>query len=135
MIPAWVQDYVGMPYAEDDLAPGAHCLGLIRRVYAERLGITLPADDGIGPKDLAQVAKNMQRHSERWVPVANGRHPFDVVLMAARDGSRAPVHVGVMISTSHLLHVEEDMPAAVVAVKHPMIAGRILRTFRHEALA
>jgi cell wall-associated NlpC family hydrolase len=134
VIPAWVGTYIGTPYAEDDAPPGAHCLGLVRRVFADRLGLALPADDGIGAHELMAVAKSLQRHSAAWVPVANGRRPFDVVLMGARDGSRAPVHVGVMVSPHHLLHVEEGLPAAVAAANHKLLAGRILATYRHEAL-
>lgn len=129
-----MQDYIGTPYAEDDVPPGTHCLGLVRRVYAEQLDIALPEDDGIGAKELMALAKTMQRHAEQWVPVANGRKPFDVVLMAARDGSRAPVHIGVMVSPAHVLHVEDGLPAAVMLARHPLIAGRILGTYRHEAL-
>ena len=54
----WWDSYIGLPFGE---GPGeVTCWSLVVRVYAERLGVTLPAYGEISAHDLACVARAME---------------------------------------------------------------------------
>lgn len=120
----WWERYIGLPFGE---GPGeVTCWSLVVKVYADRLGIALPAYGEISAADLSRIARTMEaRKDDGWVaPDAPGVH--DVVLMRGpRSGSRV-LHVGVMVDDRRLLHVEEASAAVVVPVDHWSVSGRIL---------
>lgn len=114
---SWWARYVGLPYAE------AHCWELVRRVYADRLGVDLPSYGEVSARDLVRVAQTIEAGAagDRWQPV---QHPqaLDVALMRGR----ARVwHVGVMVGPRHVLHTEIATNAVVVPLSHPLVSGRI----------
>jgi cell wall-associated NlpC family hydrolase len=111
----WWGRYIGTPYAD------LHCWGLVRRVYADQLGIDLPAYADIPPGDHRAVIGAMRAGAEGWV-AADGTRPFDVVLMRRH---RLALHVGVITRPGWLLHTEAETDAVHEALSAPGIAGRI----------
>lgn len=140
-IPAWASAYVGLPFAEQ-LQHGVDCWRLVQLVYRQRAGIELPDYGAVKASDLSAVAREMTRGrvTAPWVAVICPRE-LDVALMAgyapdpAGKTYRAPVHVGVMLSPSHVLHVERGTDSVAVPVTHPSVARRILGYYRHEEIA
>lgn len=129
----WVAPYVGLPFGE---GPGeVTCWSLVARVYADRLGIELPAYGEISASDLLAVARAMDAGQGRapWAAVDVPR-AHDVCLMrSGQGGGRRVVHVGVMADPAHVLHVEAASAAVVVPVTHFSVAGRILGYRRYSA--
>lgn len=119
----WWGDYIGTPFER------AHCWALVRRVYAEQLGKTLPEYGEISADDLIRVARAMMRGTDVWVQVDEPA-PFDVVRMR---GKRWPVHVGVITRPGWLLHTEEATGAVHVPLDHWTVAPRVLDFWRHPA--
>lgn len=120
----WFAPYVGLPFG--DQAPAVTCWGLVCRIYAEQLGIELPAYGEIPACDLLRVARAMRAGSDDgWMPIDRPR-PFDVVLMRAPQGGASVVHVGVMIDALRMIHVEAATAAVIVPVRHWSVTGRIL---------
>lgn len=121
---AWVAPYVGLPFGE---GPGqVTCWGLVRRVYADRLGIDLPAYGEISARDLMRIARAMQAGADDgWRPVSVPQ-ALDVALMRGPRGGASVVHVGVMIDARQMLHVEEASAAVIVPVTHWSVASRIV---------
>lgn len=120
----WIR-YVGLPFGE---GPGqVTCWGLVRRVYAERLGRLLPAYGEISARDLAAVARAMEAGAaaDGWVE-ASAPEPLDVCLMRSGRGGALAVHVGVVVDATRMLHVEAASAAVVVPLRHVSVAGRIL---------
>lgn len=119
----WWSRYVGLPFGEG--RGQVTCWALVRRVYADRLGVDLPEYGEISAHDLVRVARAMRAgQNEGWRAVDRPQ-ALDVVLMRSGRGGRAVVHVGVMVDGARVLHVEEQTAAAVVPLRHPTIAGRI----------
>lgn len=132
----WWGRYIGLPYVDGARGPDAvDCWGLIVLVYRDRLGIDLPAYGEISARDLIRVARAMAAGSgiaDGWSPVARPQ-PHDVAIMASARGGRAVVHVGLMVTTSLMLHAEEGIGVGTIPVTHFAVAGRILGYRRHAA--
>lgn len=120
----WWDSYIGLPFGE---GPGeVTCWGLVRRVYADRLGVDLPAYGEISARDLARIARTMEADKDDGWRSPAVPAPLDVVLMRGpRSGARV-VHVGVMVDRAQMLHVEEASAAVVVPTTHWSVAARIL---------
>jgi len=120
----WAAPYVGLPFGA---GPGAvTCWSLVVQVYADRLGIALPAYGDISAHDLARVARTMGREhlGDHWQAVADPR-AFDVALMRSGRGGSRIVHVGVMVDADRLLHVEEATASVVVPISNYTVRARI----------
>lgn len=128
---AWVAPYIGLPFGE---GPGrVTCWSLVVRVYADRLGVVLPAYGEVSAADLMRVARAMRDGSgasDGWRAVAAPAE-FDVALMRGAQGGQAVVHVGVVVGATRLLHVEAASHAVLVPLDHWSVRDRILGYRRH----
>jgi len=100
-----VMTYLGKPWQNGAAGPHAFdCWGLVRSIYAQERGVTVPAVDVDALKPLA-VRHAFESHAEysKWQPVAHPYADFDVVLLS--QASR-PHHVGVWFG-GRLLHSVE----------------------------
>ena len=117
----WWAQYVGIPFGD---GPGElHCWGLVRAVYLDRLGVDLPAYGEISAHDLLRAARAMAAGKDDGWREVTDIQALDVCLMGS---VRLVVHVGVMIDSRRLLHVQEASAAVVVPVTHISVAGRIM---------
>ena len=123
----WFSRYIGLPFDDGGRGPhGYDCWGLVRAVYADRLGVDLPSYGEISARDLARIARQMETaKDDGWRQIGTPR-ALDVVLMRSGRGGARVVHVGVMVDANRLLHVEEAAATAVVPVTHFSVAGRIV---------
>lgn len=117
----WVQNYIGLPYRQH------HCWGLVRKVYAEQLGVTLPAYGEISASDLIAVARQIARDSARDWQRVEAPAEFDVAVLRARSGG---VHVGVVTQPGWMLHTEAATDAVHVPISHLSVRGRITGFWR-----
>ena len=122
----WWLKWVGLPFEDGGRGPHSYdCWGLLRAVYAERLGVDLPSYGEISARDLARIARAMEAgKDDGWQEC--GPAPLAAVLMRSGRGGQRVVHVGVMADERRLLHVEEAAAAAVVPITHFSVAGRIV---------
>ena len=146
--PSWAAGYLGIPFLDlgRDRA-GCDCWGLVRLVLAEQTGIPLPSlatcygseanAAGVGDAIAAE------RRSGAWRKIEPGNEqPFDVVEMsgAARvPGSGwvfGPLHVGVVVASGWLLHVERGTAAVLARYREDQaIRRRVLGFWRYRRLA
>lgn len=120
----WYAKYIGLPFGE--AAGQVTCWSLVKQVYADHLGVDLPAYGEISARDLVRVARTMEaRKDDGWQAVTEPQ-AFDVCLMRTSRGGAIVAHVGVMIDALRVLHVEAASAAVVVPVSHMTVAGRIL---------
>ncbi|OJU12760.1 MAG: hypothetical protein BGN85_08845 [Alphaproteobacteria bacterium 64-11] len=137
---AQIRGYVGIPFVDGGRTiAGCDCWGLVRLVHEREAGIELPDYGEIGAFELAVVARHMRYDADAdpWVKVSNlPRRTFDVVVMRRfGDHGRAPIHVGIMVSDRHMLHVENPADSHLVTLEHPTVKPRILEVYRHRRLA
>jgi cell wall-associated NlpC family hydrolase len=123
---AWWASYVGLPYSE------AHCWGLVRRVYMNRVGLSLPTYGEIDARDLVRVARTMRDDADTgpWQAVTVPQ-ALDVVLLSGRA---RVAHVGVMVDAVRFLHTEQSTGCVVAQVTNPAVAGRVMGYRRHYSM-
>jgi cell wall-associated NlpC family hydrolase len=128
VLPDWVADYVGIPYRTLGRGRGgADCWGLVRLVYADRLGIALPAYDGrgfSGRTSVADVASLVAGAREAWreMPEAQAA-PIDLVLLRVHG---QPVHVGVLVAPGIMLHSLAGHDSAVERLDNLVWSRRVI---------
>jgi hypothetical protein len=121
----WIDDYVGLPFRHGQF----ECGDLVRKILAERFGIEQAVPESLEAY-IAEAAK-----AGEWARVKVPQAGDGVVMMTAIGGGKvAPLHVGVMVSESHLVHVDIDRTSVCVAVSNPMIRARIDGFYRHRSL-
>ena len=129
----WAEKYVGLPFIDGGRDwKGVDCWGLCKLVLEHECGITVPSYGDISAEELIKVAKEVAGESakEPWHPIIHAQ-TFDVAVMHRR---RSPVHVGIMASANHVLHVERATLTVLVPIKHPTVAFRSIAYFRHREL-
>lgn len=131
----WYAKYVGIPFYDGGRDfQGVDCWRLICLVFAREKGITLPDYGEISAMELRQVAELIasDAYKEPWIEVVPGAvRAFDVAVMHKR---REPVHIGVMVNKSQMIHVEQKTATVIVPVTHPTVAFRSINYFRHREL-
>ena len=135
--PLWCQKYVGLPFLDGGRTTrGIDCWGLVRLVFAEEKGIELPTYGDVSASDLRAIAEAIEAEIEKhetWLPAHPALpQPFDVVIMKRRE---KPVHIGVLVTESKMLHVEEATAAIIVDLDGRTIKQRVSKILRHRSFA
>lgn len=136
-------DYVGLPFLDRgrDRA-GLDCWGLVRLVFAEKRGITLPDFSEISAHDARRVAEAIAAECETdsWLSVMRGaEQEFDVVVMRgpifAANGKAYGVarHMGVVTDDRRILHIEEGIDAVCIPLRSQSVKDRIMKVYRYHA--
>lgn len=127
----WTTPYLGIPFLEHgrDRA-GCDCYGLLVLVYAELLGIELPAYSGayLNTDERAEIASliGARKHVGVWVAVEDPE-PFDVALFR-----RGPYesHIGIVAAPGRMLHIPDDH-AKIEDFRTGRWGGRLTGFYRH----
>ena len=114
--------YIGLPYA----VGSTDCWGLVRMIYADHLGIHLPAYLGVemGPAVGAIIDDLLA--SRTWEPVETAQ-PYDLILL--RDGSR--LHIGIVIEPGKMIHTMENKNACIENYTRPYWASLAIGFYRY----
>ncbi|CAN2532525.1 hypothetical+protein [Methylocapsa aurea] len=129
---AWSNDYVGLPWrARGRDRAGLDCWGLVRLVYWERVGLSLPAysESYATAEERAEISSVIsgERASGDWREVDEPL-VYDVALF--RIGGLES-HVGVIVGPGLMLHVTEGHDSEIVRIFAPQWAPRLSRVMRH----
>jgi cell wall-associated NlpC family hydrolase len=134
--PAWVNQYVGLPFAElgRDRA-GVDCWGLVRLIYQEQFGITLPSYTGDYRTtiDAEEIGALVRKEAASWweaVPLTAAR-VGDVLVLRVRN---FPMHCGLILTPPSFLHIERRVNAVVERWDAWQWSKRVSGVFRHEAM-
>jgi cell wall-associated NlpC family hydrolase len=132
--PHWSASFVGVPWAEKGRTrDGVDCWGLVRLVYAVQLGIELPsyteAYASVGER--GEIGALMSADSQRWpwTMLPRGRERGLDVAVFRRGGLAA--HVGLIVSDSHMLHIEERRESCIVDYGNAPWKHRLVGLYRH----
>lgn len=133
-IPAWVNEYVGIPYAErGNSRSGVDCWGLLDLIYREHFGRPLPPYRGTrwsrhGP--AATIGPEANQYAAQFELVPNGHEALgDGVLIRMRGH---PLHVGMVVDSGWMLHAHENADACLEQYRGPQWATRILGFYRYK---
>lgn len=144
MIPRWADRYMGIPFVDAGASrDGCNCWGLVALVLHERAGLALDPYSEIEAGRILRTAKAMRdgRQRPEWRAVArDDARALDVVLMRGDIVLKQRVlkgivcHVGVMVSDTHVMHIERGINSACLPVDASPLAARIVSFHRHAAL-
>lgn len=133
-IPAWVEEYVGLPYAVGGRTrSGVDCFGLCLLVWRERFGLDVPLYGGVSWDEAnsaevgAFIGGEAQAGWDRIEPGEAG--PGDAVLMRMRGH---PIHVGVIVADGFMLHCHDRGDASVEDFRTLQWSRRILGFYRYR---
>lgn len=130
MPPPWVSEYIGLPFlVRGRTREGCDCWGLVRLVLEERYGLVLPLFDGYethrdlrGLSRLADLSKALL-----GAPRIESPEEGAVVMMTVHSH---PCHVGLCVSSEHVLHVEAGADSIWERLDSSRIAPRIEGFYR-----
>lgn len=143
MISRWPDRYVGLPFVDGGRSrEGVDCWGLVRLVFAELVGITLPDYAEIAADDWRRAARAMidATASSTLIEVdASRARPFDFVFMRGHSDGARPIsivnHIGIMAPGNFVLHAEEATNVVMVPLESGSVRFRIAGIYRYHALA
>lgn len=121
--------YVGFKYREKGrVAPDLDCYGLVRLFYKEELKIDLPSfDENYEATDDERITDLIAQYKEGWKKV---EFPEVGDLILFRVMGRE-THLGVMISSSHFIHVRENMDSVIESISTHRWNKRISGFYRY----
>lgn len=99
-------DYIRIPFKDHGRTRnGADCWGLACIIYAEQLGIELPALTGYeDTKDRAKISDIIKAESQTWQFIVRDKEePFDIAVFKVLG---QPMHVGVVVKPGLMIHCE-----------------------------
>lgn len=134
MLPEWVGDYVGLPYAVGGRdRSGVDCWGLCLLVWRERFGLDVPVYGGVSWEEANSPAIGDLIVGEAragWDAVEPGaERPGHAVLMRMRGH---PIHVGVVVAPGLMLHCHSRADAAVEDYRSLQWARRVVGFYRYR---
>lgn len=130
----WANKYVGLPFVDHGRDfNGVDCWGLVQLVMKTEQHIELPSYGETSALDLQKVAGLISSESviDPWTKITHSIAPFDVVVMYRR---KDPIHVGIMVSSTDILHIEKKISAVMIPLTHPTICFRNPTIYRHREM-
>ena len=131
----WSHKYVGLPFVDGGRTmKGVDCWGLVRLIYDRELEIELPSYGDTSARDLIKISRSMttDKDAEIWENVDRSKiMAFDVVVMRF-SGKHTIGHVGVMVDSKNVMHVEASTAAVIVPLDHWLIRERLECYRRHK---
>lgn len=109
--------FIGIPFKNRQASiTGADCYGLVRLVYAEKLGVNIPQPISSAYASRMVEAEFLQEIASNWYEVFEPR-PFDVVAMA-HDGNHPKLiqHFGIVINDTQMLHTLDTVGSHIVRI-------------------
>lgn len=128
----WTERFVGIPFA--DLGrdrSGCDCYGLVRLVYREELGISLPDYLGYASaEEHGEIAALIDGASRlpMWVPVEGTPVAFDIAVF--RRG-RLQTHVGLIVRRGLMIHMAGEDCAKIEGCEAGVWGRRLSGIWRH----
>lgn len=136
VIPSWAEKHVGFDYADHgrgkDQVSRYDCWGLVLRIFGMEKGASLPDysslyDHSCKDPKVEECFRSGMDDPKVYRRVKDPQ-PFDIVVF---NIAGRPVHCGVMVSATHLLHIHAGTGSCVDAVTSPRWAKRVEGFYRY----
>ena len=130
----WANQYVGIPFvARGTTRRGVDCLGLLRMVYAEQIGIELPdhleSYGGVEPENFPEIAEAIKAERPLWSPISRWHEQeFDVAVFRMFG---LPIHLAVVVRPGLMLHAMHGMNSVQTEYGSRYWMPKLYGFFRH----
>lgn len=129
-----LDSYIGLPFQKNGRGPHAYdCWGLARAFLTAECGI-IGLPQYLGVSDVAAAIGNAKSNGDWWETEARDKGVLVVMATPVGFGRTAALHVGVMVNTARVLHIDEGMTSMCHELKSEIIAPRIDSFWRHKDL-
>lgn len=126
--------YIGVPFLNNGrhLDRGCDCWGLVRLIWKNEFGFTVPSHLGIyDVNDDPSMDKSIQAHwdEKEWVQIEPGlEQPGDGVLMRLAG---LPIHIGIVAGEGKMIHTFVGANSALENYRSTRWEKRIAGFWRH----
>lgn len=134
-LPNWAEKYIGLEFESKGRGPDKFdCWGLVMVIYQQQFEITLPSyvdkySSASNEKDLGPLILNEKMN---WIEVRLGSEKVGDVLVIRMK--KEPMHVGVILSQYHFVHIHSGIGSVVQRYDSIMWEKRIIGIYRHTEL-
>ena len=104
IFPPWVGKYVCLPFSQ------YNCYELLRKIYTEEFGITLPVIDRGSTFETRKIFKKEVANFKHWKPIKE-ESERDVIILRVLG---YPFHIGMVIKKGWMLHTESIVGESVI---------------------
>lgn len=132
----WAAKYIGIPYqAQGRSIRGCDCYGLLWLVLTQEYGHAVPSMAGLKYErgheaELAQAMADYDASAAQWLEIGPGQEKAGDAILLRLAGH--PIHVGVVVQSGLMLHVERGTHATLEAYGSIRWRNRV-RGFRRWA--
>lgn len=132
-----LEQFIGIPFVNmGRTIKGCDCWGLITLIYQHYLAIYLPTYV-IDQFNIDKVKQAFISEKARWSKVERSQvNQFDVAELVVRtnSGKLEPLHVGVIVDNTYLLHTEKNIGSHLVKFNEDFrIKSRLINVWRYNA--
>lgn len=132
-VPIWAGHYIGLPFREHGRTrDGLDCWGLVRLVLGEQFGFDVPSLSGDYSRttDADAISRVIAREALEWRCVPASREDCGDVIVLRMRGQ--PMHVGLVLGDSYMLHVERGINSAIERYTSARWHARIDAFYRYK---
>lgn len=134
MIPAWCENFIGLPYAPGGRSrEGLDCWGLFALVWSEAFGRPIPDYDGPAwgrGASHEEVARAAEAFARRFTKIEPGQErEGDGVMLRVRG---VPMHIAMVVAPGLMLHIEQRCQSVIEPYTGLMWSRRVLSFHRYE---
>lgn len=133
MIPAWVNDFVGIPFVNKGRdRSGADCWGLVVLVLHDVFGISTPdMSDAYEQCDNVPDTAPFLALANDWRTVEReDAQPGDVIVITTGG---QPRHIGLVVAPGWFLHSGPKSDAVISRMDAMQFTARVYGVFRHQS--
>jgi cell wall-associated NlpC family hydrolase len=131
-VPIWAGRYIGLPFLPHGRdRDGVDCWGLVRLVYAEQFGISLPSMEAryCHGTDRKSISSLINRESGLWrIWKTEEACTGDVIVLRLHG---LPLHVGLVLGDGQMLHVERGIDSSIESYDGGRWAARVYGVYSY----
>ena len=131
MVPAWVAQYVDIPFKEKGRnRSGCDCWGLVRLIWGDQFGIQVPSfvNQYISTKDNG-IGSLVEENMDPWTPVPAGMETLGDGVLLRIEGR--PKHVGIVLEPGRMIHCAQDVGTVIEKYRTKKWERRIIGFYRY----
>lgn len=132
MIPQWVEQYLGLDYADRGRGPQYDCWGLVRKILNDQFNMEVPSYDYSDSEARKEIGPLVDQESQSWEEIPAGKERLgDVVVLCLNN---LPFHIGLVVGDNKFIHALNGTNSHLVKYRLEPWKKRIRGFYRHRMM-